>query len=419
MSKYIVKRILFAILALFILMSIVFFLMAVLPNAPITKTNKETIEEYNAKLASIGWFDPVIVRYFKYWATFFGINNSGGAFGQVFNKEGTTLVQYFFQNIPNTFYIASVSYVLAIFLGFTFGIIAAVYRGKWQDTFINVISVILISVPSFIIGILLLKLAGAIGLPQNFMNFDSDNFTVAQFIASSIMPVLALTFGLASTLTYYVRNELVEVLSQDYIKTAMSKGLTKRQIIFNHGLRNSLIPPLSVLGPSFLFVITGSIVIESIFGVKGIASLVYDAILNNQFYVIMFQTFFVSGIYFIITLLLDISFTIIDPRIKLAESSQTSIYNYAKTTINRITWKKHWVNAKGNPEYKWVSGEESLYRSLLESKSIDYKKKIVSLDQNIINSYSIDQTAKFLVIGKDILKIKYSNNQNLENQGKE
>lgn len=418
MSKYIVKRIVFAIFALFILMSIVFFLMAVLPNAPITKTKGESDADYYAKLASIGWFDPTIVRYFKYWGTFFGISNSGGAFGQVFNNEGTPLLTYFFQNIPNTFYIASVSYFLAIALGFTFGVIAAVYRGKWQDTFINVVSVVLISVPSFIIGILLLKLAGVINLPQNFMNFDDPNFTFDQFIASSIMPVLALTFGLASTLTYYVRNELVEVLSQDYIKTAMSKGLTKRQIIFNHGLRNSLIPALSILGPSFLFVITGSIVIENIFGVKGIANMIYQSILNNQFYVIMFQTFFVSGLYFIITLLLDISFTFIDPRIKLAESSQTSITNLAKATIKRALWKKQWKNAIGNETYRWVSGEESLYHALKEAKSIDYKKKTVSLSNEIYSAYSINEMTKYLVIGKDILKIK---NASLEvnNSGKE
>ncbi|MDE5553511.1 MAG: ABC transporter permease [Malacoplasma sp.] len=400
MTRYVIKRLVFAIFALFILMSIVFFLMTALPNAPIIKVQSETDASYNAKLESIGWFDPPITRYFLYWEKFFD-----GSFGQVFNMEGTSLVTYFFQNMPNTLYVAFMAYILAIVLGFFFGIIAAVYRGKWQDTFINVISVIFISVPSFIIGILLLKLAGAIRLPQNFVNFGDPDFNVGTFIGSSIMPILALTFSLASTLTYYVRNELVEVLSQDYIKTAMSKGLTKKEIILKHGIRNSLIPALSVLGPSFLFIISGSIVIEMIFGIHGIANMLYASVVQNQFYLIMFQAFFVASIYFLITLVLDVSYTFIDPRIKLAESSQTSLYELVKSASQRAIWTKKWIKAKGQ-EYKWVSSEDSLSFALKEIDCVNYKKKTVSLSSAIKSKYEIGNEIQYLVIGKDILKIK-------------
>lgn len=401
MTRYVIKRLIFAIFALFILMSIVFFLMTTLPNAPIQKVQSETDASYHAKLESIGWFDPPISRYFLYWERFFD-----GSFGDVFNVEGTPLVTYFFQNMPNTLYVAFMAYILAIILGFIFGIVSAVYRGKWQDTFINVISVVFISVPSFIVGILLLKLAGAIRLPQNFVNFDDPDFDVGTFIGSSIMPVLALTFSLASTLTYYVRNELVEVLSQDYIKTAMSKGLTRREIILKHGIRNSLIPALSILGPSFLFVVSGSVVIEMIFGVHGIANMLYMAVVQNQFYLIMFQAFFISSIYFLITLILDVSYTFIDPRIKLAESSQTSLYELVKSASQRIVWRKEWIKAKGQ-EYKWVSSEDSLFFALKETKCVNYKNKTVSLNNTIKTKYEISNEIEYLVIGKDILKIKY------------
>lgn len=406
MAKYIIKRILFSLLALFILMSIVFFLMTALPTAPIQRVQGESDTSYHNKLASIGWYDPPIVRYGLYWKKFFD-----GTFGEVFNIEGTPLVTYFFQSMPNTLYVALMSYILAIILGFIFGIIAAVYRGKWQDTFINIISVIFISVPSFIIGILFLKLAGAIRLPQSFVNFDDPNFDVGTFIGSSIMPVLALTFSLASTLTYYVRNELVEVLSQDYIKTAMSKGLTRREIILKHGIRNSLIPALSVLGPSFLFVVSGSIVIEMIFGIHGVANLLYNAIITNQFYLVVFQAFFISTIYFLIILILDISYTFIDPRIKLAESSQTSLYQLIKSTSQRIMWKQKWIKAKGN-EYKWVSSNDSLFFALKELDCIDYKKKTVSLNNTFRSKYEISDAIEYLVIGKDILKIKVQKSLN-------
>lgn len=405
MTRYIVKRLLFALLALFILLSLVFFLMTALPTVPITKTQGESDESYIAKLTAIGWYEPVINRYFLYWQKFFD-----GSFGQVFNNEGTPLVNYFFENVPNTLYVAFMAYILAIILGFLFGVISAVYRGKWQDTFINIVSVIFISVPSFVVGMLLLKLAGVLNLPQNFMNFGNPNFNLGVFIGSSIMPVLALTFGLASTLTYYVRNELVEVLSQDYIKTAMSKGLTKRQIIWNHGIRNSLIPALSILGPSFLYIITGSVVIEYIFGVSGIARMLYEAVVSNQFYVILFQTFFISSLYFLITLILDVSYTIIDPRIKLAESSATSLYQLVKSTAQRIIWKKKWLEAKG-PEYKWVSSSDSLFFALKETNTVDYKNKTVLLDEKIKSTYGIENSIQYLVIGKDILKIT---NENLQ-----
>lgn len=399
MSRYILKRLVFAVIALFILMSLVFFLMAALPNAPIAKQPHETEAQYQAQLDAIGWNLPVIKRYAFYWSNFFR-----GDFGQVFNKPGTTLTQYFFQNIPNTLYVASIAYVLSIMFGFTFGIIAAVYRGKWQDTLINIISVIFVSVPSFIVGILLLRLAGVLDLPQIFLNFGTPYLDPGQFVLSSIMPILSLTFGLASTLTYYVRNELVEVLTQDYIKTAMSKGLSKAEIILKHGIRNSLVPALAIMGPSFLSIITGSIVLETIFQVKGIATILYDSVIQNQFNVIMFQTFFISGLYFLIVLMVDILYTVVDPRIKLSESSQVSIMKMISSATQRNAWSKKWILAKG-PEYLWIDMNSSLYNTIKEQNLINYKTKTVTLNNSLKNAYEIPSSKRFLVLGKDILKI--------------
>lgn len=399
MTRYILKRLLFAIIALFILMSIVFFLMASLPNAPISKGPHETAEEFQQQLDAIGWNLPTIERYIFYWKNFFS-----GDFGQIFNKPGTTLTQYFFQNIPNTLYVASIAYVLSILFGFTFGIIAAVYRGKWQDTLINMVSVVFVSVPSFIVGILLLRLAGVLNLPQVFLNFGTPNLDPGEFVLSSIMPILSLSFGLASTLTYYIRNELVEVLSQDYIKTALSKGLSKREIILKHGIRNSLIPALAIMGPSFLSIITGSIVLETIFQVKGIATILYESVIQNQFNVIMFQTFFISGLYFLIVLFVDVMYTVVDPRIKLAESSDFYLWKTISSSIDRTIWRKKWIKAYGN-EYLWVDINSSLFNTVKELKVIDYKNKTINLNENIAKTYEIGIDKKYLVIGKDILKI--------------
>lgn len=405
MLKFFFKRLFFSVFALFILMSIVFFLLSTLPNAPISRTGRESEEEFQIQLRIIGWNLPLIQRYGLYWKDFFS-----GTFGQVFNKSGISLVNYFFQNIPNTLYVASIAYFLAIFLGFTFGIISAIYRGKWQDTFINVLSVIFVSVPSFIIGILLLRLAGVIGLPQMFINFGTPFTTAKSFIASSFMPVISLTFSLASTLTYFVRNELVEVLNHDYIKVAYSKGLSKMQVIFYHGLRNSLIPALSVMAPSFLFVITGSIVLEQIFGVKGIALILFESILQNQFNLIMFQTFFISGLYFLIILLVDISYTLIDPRIKLSEGSKSLFIQSILSWIKRFIWKYDWNKVNSN-EYFNLQQDSSLHDLLNEKKLINFKTKKVYLNNFLFDDYKILLDKKFLVIGKDIYKIEKEEKQ--------
>ena len=120
----------------------------------------------------------------------------------------------------------------------------------------------------------------------------------------------------------------------------------------------------------------------------------------------MFQTFFVSSLYFLINLILDVLFTFIDPRIKLAEASQATLYNLTKSTILRFIWVQKWHKAMNQIEYRWVSPEDSLSRTLTELKSIDFKSKSVVVDENIRLTYGFQPQTKFLVIGKDILKIK-------------
>lgn len=150
------------------------------------------------------------------------------------------------------------------------------------------------------------------------------------------MPILSLTFNLASTLTYYIKNKLIKILNQNYIKTTISKKLTKTQIIFKHNIKNSLIPALSILKPSFLSIISNSIIIKTIFNIKKITNILFTSIISNQFYIIIFQTFFISSLYFLINLSLNIIFTFINPKIKLTKASQTSITNLIKSTILKL-----------------------------------------------------------------------------------
>lgn len=409
MTKYILKRIIFSLFALFILLTIVYFLMSTLPFYPIQRVQGQSLDDYNNQLRRLGFIDtPLLERYGNYWKDIF-VN---GSLGPYYSSQGTTIQELVFPRLPNTMYIAGIAFVLSILFGFTFGIISGVYRGKWQDTLVNFLSILFISIPSFIIGILLLKLAGAINIPQRFLNFGDYGWNSTDFIASSIMPILSLTFGLASVLTYYIRNELVEVLNQDYIKTAKSKGLGSFAIIFKHSIRNALIPALSILGPSLLTVISGSIVLEQMFGVTGIATILVSSIQTNEVNVIMFTTMFFSGLYFLIIIILDISYTFIDPRIKLAQQNDASAYQITKMFVVRKMWNLRWANVFKS-QSECINLNSSFHNLLVEKKLINYKKKTVNFFEWFYQTYKIDQNCKYLIIGKDALKIikKESNNE--------
>ena len=400
MIKYILKRIFFAIFALFILLTIIFFLMSLLPISPLQKNPHETQEEYEKALEAAGLTKPLLERYLNYWGNLFQ-----GNLGPIYGRSSTSIQQEVFPRLPNTMYIALIAYVLAILFGFTFGFIAATYRGKWQDTLVNVLSVIFISVPSFVIGIILLKLAGVLGLPLKFANFGDANWNFNTFIQSSIMPVLSLTFGLASTLTYYVRNEVIDVLNQDYIKTAKSKGVGTFGIIFKHVFRNASIPVLSVLGPSLLIVVSGSIILEQMFGVSGIASVLVNSIQTNQVNIVMFQALFLSSLYFLISIFLDVIYTLIDPRIKLSQQSNASLFNIFISLETRIRWHQKLKKLENNC-YQVIVTNSDLHNYLIENNLINFKKKEVTIENFCYEKFNIDKNVTYFLINKNILQVR-------------
>ncbi|WP_084269093.1 ABC transporter permease [Mycoplasmoides alvi] len=400
MLSYILRRILFALLALFILLTIIFFLMSLLPISPLQKNPHETQEEYQKALEAAGLTKPIFQRYLDYWSNLFS-----GNLGPIYGKSSTSIQQEVFPKLPNTMYIAILAYVLAILFGFTFGFIAATYRGKWQDTLVNVLSVVFISVPSFVIGVVLLKIAGVLGLPLRFSNFGDVDWNFSTFIQSSIMPVLSLTFGLASTLTYYVRNEVIDVLNQDYIKTAKSKGLGTFEILFKHVFRNALIPVLSILGPSLLITISGSIVLEQMFGVSGIARVLVNAIQTNQVNIVMFQALFLSSLYFSISILLDLIYTIVDPRIKLSQQNSTSLFNIFISLETRIRWHQKLKKLDNNAYQVIVSGS-NFHNYLIKNNLINYKKKQVIIEEVCYEKFELNKNANYLLINKNILRIR-------------
>lgn len=408
MLKYILKRVLFAFLALFILLALVFFLMQAIPGYPIPKDPKWTDAEYFEKLHAAGLTTldgtPInpLVQFFHFIGGLFK-----GQWGQVF------VGQYVGQSIPDILFgtpgnpgklaysmmIAGPAFILSSLIGISLGILAAYYRGKWVDTFINVIAVLFISVPSFIFALYLFKLGGLLGLGDggNFVIPDGTN--TGEVIESMIMPVLAMTLASISSVLYYTRNELVDVFKQDYIKTALSKGLTFRRIVFTHALRNAAIPIIACLLPNLIGVMSGSIIVETFFKVPGSSSILVNSIQTKEIYIVMFITMFYSLVYFLLEIVADILYTIIDPRIVFSSKSNTSTYKKVLAKINRAS---HWQAITSNKNLTYsvlinATTPTATYNQIQALKNIN-NEEIIEYKAPIVTKQSIAEIKETLPV---------------------
>ncbi len=326
MFKYITKRIFYVFITLIVLLTLLFFLMQLIPGYPIEKGIQETDLAFEQRLRQLGLLDDPLTQYFNFWDKLF----TKGEFGIIF-QNGGNVIDRFIEPVGYTLLFAIPSFFISAILGILFGTISAFYRGKWQDTVINVFSVLFIAIPSFVVALYLIQLAGLMGLPTNIIVPGSAGFTPSKMALSLIIPITSMVISSISPTVYFTRNELVEIFKQEYIKTALSKGMTFKVVLFKHAFRNAAIPVLYSLLPSLLLILSGSIIIERFFNVPGTAALVIDAVQTNEYYIVMFSAIFYSGIYFLLQIFFDILSTIIDPRIKLIEKSGVSYIEQFKS----------------------------------------------------------------------------------------
>lgn len=400
MFNYVFKRIGFALLALFILITLIFFLGQLIPGFPFDLTNQDTPESIQSKLEQYGLNDNLIIQYFRFWTNLF----TTGKFGQSY-RSSEPIHETFFKVMPYTISISSIAFILGSFLGITFGIIAAVYRGKWQDTVINIFSVFFISVPSFVLATFFIRIASNNHWPIWFPSIGSEGFEVKKLLQASILPISALTISMAPPLVYYTRNEMVDVLNQDYIKTALSKGNSYASVIFKHGLRNCLIPIISVCLPMFLIVVGGSIIIERFFGVPGIADQLVSAVQKKEVFLLMFNALIITGIYYFLSIVCDVLYTVIDPRIKLAENNSISLFKKISSSFNRNSMFNKYKKVVEKTIYEIEYGSD-LEKIIREKHLINLSKKIIYLNQQIIQDFSLDVSKKYLFYLGNKYKVK-------------
>lgn len=303
MVKYIGKRLLSSIITIWAVVTIVFFLVRMMPGGPFDgeKITPEMKAQLNEKY---GLDKPVGEQYELYMK-----NLLKGDFGKSMKYKGREVLTTIQKSFPNSAKIGLAAILFSVIVGVLLGIIAALKSGKWPDRVCMIISTIGITIPSFVMGTFLIYVftvnlkwlpATGLGKPKNY-----------------IMPMLALAGSSMASITRLTRGKLIDVLKSDYIRTAKAKGLTAKTVIFKHALRNSLIPVITYLGPLIAGVLTGSFVVEKIFAIPGLGNEFTLSITNRDYTSLLGVTAFYCTLVVVCNLLVDIVYVLIDPRIKL------------------------------------------------------------------------------------------------------
>ena len=311
MLRYALKRIGYAILTLFVLISLTFFMMRMLPGDPFLGDKTVTGAALANMQAKYGLDKPMIVQYFIYLG-----NCIRGDLGTsiTYNQSVNSIISEAFLVSAD---LGIRALIFAVIAGVLLGIVAAVKRGSIWDSFSMFIAMVGVSVPSFIMGALfqyflalqLRKVFGVMLFPvQGWGKFSQ-----------TILPSFALGLGSLATVSRLMRTSMLDVLSQDYIKTAKAKGLSQKKIIWRHTVRNAIMPVLTILGPTVASVLTGTFVIESIFNIPGLGKYFVMSIKDLDYTMISGTTVFYGGLLVVCTLVVDLLYGLIDPRVKLED----------------------------------------------------------------------------------------------------
>lgn len=303
MFKHLLKKLIILLVSLFIVATGTFFLMHAIPGDPFTEEQAIPEEILKSLYAHFHLDEPLPLQYWNYLK---GL--AQGELGPSFKYQGRTANDIIGESFPISFTLGLEALFLAIFLGIALGSWAALRRGRWQDHLMMIWAVLGISVPNFILATFL----------QYIFAMKLDLLPVARWgtFAHTLLPALALSALPTAFIARLTRSTMVEVLQQDYVLTAKSKGLSGFQIAFRHVLRNTLLPVVSYLGPLMAAVLTGSFVVEKIFGIPGLGQWFVLSVNNRDYTLIMALTVFYSALLMSCVFFVDVLYCLIDPRIK-------------------------------------------------------------------------------------------------------
>ncbi|MDR2940836.1 MAG: ABC transporter permease [Clostridiales bacterium] len=307
MAKYLMKRILYAIFTLWIVVTITFVMMMGVPGNPFAGEKALPQAVLDNLMAFYKLDQPLIMQYFNYLLRVVTLD-----FGPSMRSQSTDINTYIANGLPVSMQLGLQALLVALVLGVLLGVIASLNHNKVGDYLATVIAIVGVSVPSFVMGRFLI-----IVFVTNFKVLSFGAFHGFENWSYSILPSIALAALPLATIARLTRSSMLEVINQEYIKTARAKGLKQSAIIIKHALRNAILPIVSALGTITTNLVTGSFVVERIFGIPGLGEAFIKSVESRDYAMIIASTVVYSFILIVITLVIDISYTFIDPRINL------------------------------------------------------------------------------------------------------
>jgi peptide/nickel transport system permease protein len=316
LSAYIIRRIFLALIVLILATLVVFIIMHMLPGDPVLlylsqdAYSRFTPEELAAARHQYGLDKPIIVQYFNWLSGVFQ-----GDLGKSISKR-TRVADEITQALPISIYIGIVAWIASHALAIPAGIICAIKRGKWADTILTIVANIGISAPAFWAGILLIYV---FGLYLNWLPIFGYTSPLVDFwlsIKKIIMPVFCLSLTPLSGCIRQTRSAMLEVIRQDYIRTAWSKGLRERVVVLRHALKNGIIPVVTLAGMSIPLILGGEVLIETVFGIPGMGRLAVNALFSRDYAIVQGIVLVVAVLVVMCNLIVDISYAWLDPRIR-------------------------------------------------------------------------------------------------------
>ncbi len=308
MGAYIAKRFGETLIVL-LLMSIVVFTLSRLTGDPVSLLLSDyASDEDRARVtAELGLDKPVLSQYMSFLS-----KALQGDFGQSLMGDQRPAIDMVLERLPASLQLAGIAFVFSLCLGIPLGVIAAVKHGTVWDGLARLVALLGQSVPAFWLGLVLM-----IFFSVKLRWLPTSGYGGWEYF---VLPALTLGLFTASAVTRLIRNTMIDVLTSDYIKLARLKGLSESKVIWKHALRNSLIPMITFMGTFLATMITGAVVVETVFSWPGIGRLAFEAILNRDFPLIQAVVLMMTTLFIVINLLVDISYAMIDPRIRLGGS---------------------------------------------------------------------------------------------------
>ncbi len=293
-------------LTIFLIATITFFLMKLLPGTPFQNEDRLSAEQIIIMNERYGLNDPVIVQYARYMLGIFT-----GDLGVSFQFSNTPVTDLLSSRIGPSLQLGGQAILFGTSFGIILGVISAMYKNTWIDSTATLVAILGRSIPNFVFAVLL-QLVFAVQLGWFPIALWNGSF------AATVLPTLALAISPLADSSRFIRTEMVDVLNSDYIELARAKGLSKTAVAFKHGVRNALIPLLTLLGPLTVALMTGSMVVENIYAIPGIGEQFVKSIQTNDYPTIMGITILYSFMLVSMLLIVDVLYGIVDPRIRVS-----------------------------------------------------------------------------------------------------